>query len=242
MNLQFDELSRKAASNALSADERDLLDKFLREHPARQAQLDWDLALHAKLQAKVAAMPVLPGWERTVQALQAEHAAAARAASESTAAERAAAESTAAERSSAERSARQPKPVRAPGILDRLSDWLSSSLGFAFNAQAVAAALVVVQAGAIGWFAVQDTEPSPMPAGAPDASPRGPLLRVSFRQDLREAELRLALAGVGGEIVGGPGQIGVYLVRIKDGNLAAAAQRLRDGGSTELVEVVEAGR
>jgi hypothetical protein len=65
---------------------------------------------------------------------------------------------------------------------------------------------------------------------------------VSFRQDLREAELRRALADVGGEIVGGPGQIGVYLVRIKEGDLAAAAQRLRASGATELVEIVEAKR
>ena len=45
---------------------------------------------------------------------------------------------------------------------------------------------------------------------------------------------------VGGEIVGGPGQLGVYLVRIKDGPLGAAAQNLRDSGTTELVEVVNA--
>ena len=65
---------------------------------------------------------------------------------------------------------------------------------------------------------------------------------MSFRQDVREAELRRALADVGGEIVGGPGRIGVYLVRIKEGDLEAAAQRLRAGGATELVEIVPARR
>jgi len=138
----------------------------------------------------------------------------------------------------------KPAPVRAPGILDRLSDWLTSTLGFAINAQAVAVALVMVQAGVIGVLAWQygETEDGRIRAGTQDVTPRGPLLRVSFRQDLREAELRRALADVGGEIVGGPGQIGVYLVRIKDGDLAAAAQRLRASGATELVEIVEAKR
>jgi adenylosuccinate synthase len=41
----------------------------------------------------------------------------------------------------------------------------------------------------------------------------------------------LVLAEIGGEIVGGPGQIGIYLVRVKDVDLATAAQRLRASGT-----------
>ena len=209
MSPQFEELSRKAAAGTLTTAEREWLDTYLREHPGERIELEWDEAFGAKLEAKIASMPALPGWERTQRILKTEPAAA-----------------------------------RSPGMLDRLSDWLSASLGFSLNAQAIAAALVVVQAGVIGVFVwqSQDREYSEIRTGTPDATPRGPLLRVSFRQDLREAELRRALADVGGEIVGGPGQLGVYLVRIKAGDLAAAAQRLRASGTTELVEVVEAKR
>lgn len=223
MNTRFDELSRKAATGVLTAAERDWLEAHLREHPERRADLEWDAAFSAKLEEKIAAMPALPGWALTERALEAEQPT-----------------------SSIEPAARGPRRSveRGPGILDRLSDWLASSLGLGFNAQAIAVALVVVQAGVIGLLAWQsrDAEHSQIRAGTQDATPRGPLLRVSFRQDLRESDLRRALADVGAEIVGGPGQIGVYLLRIKDGDLDAAAQRLRASGSTELVEVIDGKR
>jgi len=220
----FEEISRKAAAGTLSDEEREWLANHLREHPDRRADLEWDAAFSARLEQKIAGMPAMPGWERTERVLQEE-----RAASEA------------------------PSPSRVPaakrvaargGLLDRFSDWLASSLGFTIDAQAVAVALVLVQAGLIGVLAWQyeTRDDSTIRAGATDPTPRGPLLRVSFRQDLREAELRRALADIGGEIVGGPGQIGVYLVRVREGDLRAAAQRLRAGGTAELVEVVEPGR
>jgi len=220
MTLSFEELSRKAALGTLDPAERDALEAQLLEHPGRRSDLEWDAAFSARLDEKIAAMPAMPGWERSARALQDEPASSAAA---------------------APTRERKGRPVRAPGVLDRLSDWLASSLGFNLNAQAVAVALVVVQAGVIGMLAWQsrDTEDTQIRAGTQDPTPRGPLLRVSFRQDLREAELRGALAEVGAEIVGGPGQIGVYLLRIKGDDLAAAAQRLRASGTAELVEVVD---
>jgi hypothetical protein len=225
MNTQFDEVSRKAAAGTLSEEEREWLANHLREHPERRADFEWDAAFGARLEEKITGLPAMPGWERTERVLQAELAAS---------------------------EAQAPPPVvsakraagRGPGLLDRLSDWFASSLGFVFDAQMVAVALVLVQAGLIGVLAWQyeARDDSAIRAGTADPTPRGPLLRVSFRQDLREAELRRALADIGGEIVGGPGQIGVYLVRVKEGDLRAAAQRLRAGGTTELVEVVETGR
>jgi hypothetical protein len=215
MSDRFDELSRKAAAGALSAAERDWLEAYLRDHPDRRAELEWDQAFSAKLEEKVASMPPMPGWDRTEQVLRA--AGIARKA--------------------------QPTRRAAPGVLDRLSDWLASSLGLPLNVQAIAAALLVVQAGVIGVLAWQlPPEYSEIRAGVPDAAPRGPLLRVSFRPDIREAELRKALADIGGEIVAGPGQLGVYLVRVKDGGLSAAALRLRATGLTDLVEIHEPAR
>ncbi|HSB99689.1 MAG TPA: hypothetical protein VLE45_07220 [Burkholderiaceae bacterium] len=126
------------------------------------------------------------------------------------------------------------------GVLDRLAQWLTQSLGWAVNVQAFAAALVVVQAGVIAALMWPSADkPQDLVRGtAQNPAPTGPLLRVSFRPDLPEARLRQALTGVGAEIVGGPGQLGVYLVRVKDGDLFAAAERLRASGEVELVEVV----
>jgi hypothetical protein len=221
MNPQFDELSRKAANATLGADERERLQAQLREHPELQADLEWDAAFHAKLQEKIAAMPALPGWERTERLLQDEPLPSAAAARPGRAG-----------------------PAHRRGVLDRLAQWLESTLGVSMDAQAVAAVLVLAQAGVIGVLAWQyearDHEATR--AGVADATPRGPLLRVSFRQDVREAQMRRALADIGGEIVGGPGQLGVYMVRVAGGDLRTAAQRLRDSGTTELVEIVEPQR
>jgi hypothetical protein len=208
MSDRFAELSRKAATGGLSAAEREWLEAHLREHPNKHAELEWDQAFAAKLEEKVAAMPAMPGWERTRRALRTASTA-----------------------------------PRAPGVLDRLSEWLASTLGVPLNVQAIAAALILAQAGVIGLLAWQQRpEYSEFRAGARDDAPRGPLLRVSFRQDIREADLRKALADVGGEIVGGPGQLGIYLVRVEDGDLRIAAERLRATGLTALVEIQEPTR
>ena len=219
MTLQFDELSRKAAGGTLDATERAALEAQLREHPQRRFDLEWDAAFRAELDKKIAEMPALPGWERTERVLLAERAAGDTGRLQQTA---------------------RPAGART-GLLDRFSDWLAASLGLVVNLQAVAVALVVAQAGVIGYLTWQSRsfDEGAMRTATRDARPRGPLLRVSFRSDVREGDLRRVLAAVGGEIVGGPGQIGVYLVRINDGSLAVAAQRLRDSGTTELVEVVD---
>jgi hypothetical protein len=220
VTLQFDELSRKAASGTLSADERAALDETLRQHPERRFDLEWDAALRARLDEKIAAMPALPGWERTEKVLLAERADGDRA---------------------RESRADGVRSANRRGVLDRFSEWLAASFGVVVNAQAVAVALVLVQAGVIGLLAWQysTSDDGVMRTATTDAKPRGPLLRVSFRSEVSEADLRRALAAVGGEIVAGPGQLGVYLVRIKDGSLGAAAQKLRETGTTELVEVVK---
>jgi hypothetical protein len=41
------------------------------------------------------------------------------------------------------------------------------------------------------------------------------LLRMTFDPDIREEELRLAIASVNGKIVGGPGRLGDYYVRVE---------------------------
>lgn len=127
----------------------------------------------------------------------------------------------------------------APGLLERMSARFAQVFGVRFDMQAAAVALVLVQAVAIGVMAWPGREAGEdrIRGAAQDPAPRGPLLRVSFRDDVREADLRRVIAGAGAEIVGGPGQLGVYLLRVRDGDLEVAAKRLRESGITSLVEV-----
>jgi hypothetical protein len=232
---QFGELSRKAARGTLTAAEREWLDALVAREPGRRADLDWDAAFVETLDEKVAALPAMPGWERTERALADQQQAGARHAGETGAGLPGAPEVRA-------RTARE-RGDGEPGILDRLADWLAGTLGVPVNAQAAAVALILVQAGAIVLLATPSAgDEEAIRTGTQHAAPRGPLLRVSFRPDVREADLRRALADVGGEIVGGPGQLGVYLVRVREGDLAESAARLRAGGSVELVEIVGAAR
>lgn len=214
---EFGELSRLAARGTLTSAERERLDAALREQPALRSELDWDRTFRDQLRARVEELPEMPGWERTERLLR-----------------------------EANDRPRELSTVREPGhgLLDRLSDWFGSVFGLRPDFQVVAAAVVVVQAALIGVLALPTDDPGlgAVRSTAPPTVATGPLLRVVFRDDLREAELRAALASIGGEIVGGPGQLGVYLVRVVDGDLAATAERLRASGATRLVEVAEPSR
>ncbi len=246
MSEAFEALSRKAATGELSPAERETLQRYLSEHPQRRADLDWDQAFSAQLEAKIADLPALPGWERTQRLLAQESQAQVQ--SQEQIQSQAQTQNQVYEQiptpARNQPSASRPLSGRAPGVLDRCSDWLASVLGFGLNTQALAFGLIVAQVGVIGLLLGQRPEAgySETRAAVADATPRGPLLRVSFRQDLREAELRRALAEIGGEIVGGPGQIGIYLIRVRGNDLQAAAQRLRQSGTTELVELVAPGK
>jgi hypothetical protein len=65
----------------------------------------------------------------------------------------------------------------------------------------------------------------------------GPVLRVSFKAEAEELDIRGALVDIGGTLVGGPGQLGEYLVRVPPGKLEVAAAKLRANLAIEAVEV-----
>ena len=213
--LRFLELSLKATHGELSAAEKTQLDELLAQRPELRADLDWDDAFHARLGDRVATLPAMPGWERTARILAAESPAT------------------------------QPQTA-APeiGILDRLGDSIATIFGVRFNLQGLALALVLAQAGIIGMLAWQDrgTDYSEIRGGNRADVVRGPVLRVSFRPEVTEAASREAITAVNGEIVGGPGQLGIYLIRVKDLDLESAARRLRESGTTVLVEIFEPKR
>lgn len=109
-------------------------------------------------------------------------------------------------------------------------------------APAFAFALILAQAGTIALLATQ-RHPGPdqtlgetRSAGAGNAT--GPVLRVSFQPDARESEIRRLLVRSGGRIVGGPGQLGGYLVTAASGRLDAALAELRASPLVDSVELL----
>ena len=84
-------------------------------------------------------------------------------------------------------------------------------------ALAGALAVVAVQAVVIGNLASDaedDRERDRAPSSPPAWSEKGPYLKVNFKPDAREADIRLLLVEVNGSLAGGPGQLGDYYVRV----------------------------
>ena len=52
-----------------------------------------------------------------------------------------------------------------------------------------------------------------------------PMLKISFAPDAKEADIRLLMVQIQGELAGGPGQLGDYYLRVPAGSEAAALAR-----------------
>ena len=55
----------------------------------------------------------------------------------------------------------------------------------------------------------------------------GPMLKISFAPDARASDIRMLVVQVGGELAGGPGQLGEYYLRVPAGSEAAALARVQ---------------
>jgi hypothetical protein len=136
----------------------------------------------------------------------------------------------------AEDRVRAARASMAPTLSARLRDWLT---GFGLSpALAVAAALVVVQGGVIlSMMNTMDQQYSEI-RSLKGAGATTPLLRISFKPDSREEDIRLLLAGIGGSLVGGPGSLGNYYIRT-EGNAAGALDRIKGNPIVDSVAIVQ---
>ncbi len=64
-------------------------------------------------------------------------------------------------------------------------------------------------------------------------------IRVSFRQDTRESDLRTLLRSIHAEVVAGPSQIGDYFLLVSNPEAQAALATLKSSSSIESVEIVD---
>ena len=98
---------------------------------------------------------------------------------------------------------------------------------------AIAATIILAQAAVIGVLMKEQrvspdtiTPLSASPVAAPPAKGEA-LLQVVFRETATEAQIRAALNAVHGELVAGPGAVGVYTVRVSAVDADNAVTRLR---------------
>lgn len=129
----------------------------------------------------------------------------------------------------------EPRRVPEPGWLARLfqagfTPRLAYSLGFA---------VIALQAGAISYLAIERGDDfSETRARATAVAAVGPFIKVSFRSDAKESDIRFLLIGLGASIVGGPSQLGDYFLYLEPRRTDWAAQQLRQSGIVDSIAVI----
>ena len=96
-------------------------------------------------------------------------------------------------------------------------------------------AIIAAQTGLIFNLLGDKGESSEIRAAQTVPVKEGPLLKLNFVPDAKEADIRLLLMSVQGSLVGGPGQLGDYYVRVATGKEAAAAAQLRGAPIVQAV-------
>jgi anti-sigma factor RsiW len=124
-----------------------------------------------------------------------------------------------------------------PTWSERISAFLSS---FGMRpAMALTLAVVAVQAGVIMNMLIKQPgeEESYIRSGTTVPVTEGPVLKVSFAADAKEADIRFALIGIQGSIADGPSQLGDYYIRVPAGTEQTAAGTLRASAVVQAVEI-----
>jgi len=202
MNPQLREQLPWYVNGTLGTADRAWVERALAEDREAQAELAWQRALQAGIQAGVAPIPESLGLARTLQHIAAE-----------------------------------PQPL-GRRVARQLASWLGSA-GLRPAAALVVLVVVGVQGGLIVGLQrhVEDDANRIRALGASPAE-EGPLLRVNFAPDAREADIRLLLVSVQASLAGGPGQMGDYYLRVPAGREEATAARLASEHIVQAVELV----
>lgn len=99
---------------------------------------------------------------------------------------------------------------------------------------AIAATLVIAQTLVIGVLVKDRSEVLVPHSGL--VKGKGSLLQVQFQPSATEVQMRELLVVVGGDVVAGPGSLGIYTIRVSDERAEEALQRLR--AEIAIVEAV----
>jgi hypothetical protein len=200
------------ANGTLAPTDRAWVDDMLRSDSHAAAELAWFESLQRKVQDDAPDISDEIGLARTLKRIQANAALRI--------------------------DAQQPRSAQAaPSLLARVKGWLDGlRLTPAF---AMAALVIMVQAGVIWRLAAPDSDYDQIRAISGQATAAGALLRVNFKPQASETEIRMLLVSVQGTFEGGPGQLGDYYVRVATASAGQAAQRIKAAPIVESVQPVD---
>jgi hypothetical protein len=214
MNTRFDELLPFYVNGTLGEADRAWVDNYLREHPTADAELAWTRNLQTRLHEDVPAVSSEVGLDRALRRIRSEGPAPERA-----------------------------RRAAAPTLIEKLRDWFASIVPQPVLRPALvgALALVAVQTVVIVQMAGEPVDDASQIRAIPPSAvvAEGPYLKVNFKGEAREAEIRLLLIEVHGSLAAGPGQLGDYYLRIPADQLAEVTGKLRASKIVDAVAVVD---
>jgi hypothetical protein len=213
MKTRFDELLPFYVNDTLDETDRAWVDAYLSEHPKSAAELQWYRSLQDTMKRDAPAVSAEVGLDRVMARIRADRAPA-----------------------------RAPAQPTAPSFGERVRGWLAALAPQPLLRPALAGALavVVVQGIVIANLAGKGDDASEIRAIPPAAVVRGPFLKVNFKADAREADIRMLLVEIDGSLAGGPGQLGDWYVRIPEARINAAADTLKASTIVDGVARVDA--
>ena len=211
MKSRFDELLPFYVNGTASADDRAWIEHYLREHPLAANELGWLRSVQTMAQEEVVPVSSEVGLERAMQRIRAERAQAA--------------------------------PVEPKSFVVQVRDWLSRLVPQPMLKPVLAGALAVIALQAVVITAmVGGREDTSLIRTAPpvNVAEQGVFVKVNFRPDATEADIRMLLLGVQANIASGPGQLGDYYVRVPALQVDAVTALLSASSIVEGAAVVDA--
>jgi hypothetical protein len=207
MKSRFDELLPFYVNGTLGDADRELVENYLRQHPQAEDELRWLRSVQTTLQAEAVPASSEVGLDRVMQHIHAARRAAAH------------------------------QAAAAPSAVQRVRDWLSRLVPSPMLKPALAGALAVIalQAVVISSLVGERDETSLIRATPGSVVEHGPYVKLNFKPDAREADIRMLLVDVQATLAAGPGQLGDYYLRVPEARIAEVRARL---GLSPIVEGV----
>jgi hypothetical protein len=137
---------------------------------------------------------------------------------------------------------RAERPRDSLSFVERVRGWFSRLAPAPMRGPALAGALAVIalQTVVISSMLGEREDTSLIRSPAASGFEHGPYVKLNFKPDAREADIRMLLTQVQGSLAAGPGQLGDYYLRVPAAQLADATTTIGASAIVEGFAVVEA--
>lgn len=139
---------------------------------------------------------------------------------------------------------KEAKPKILSSCKQRLQQWKTGFGTFMPEPRwAMAMLVIIAQAGWLGVLLSQrqlpQTEQSEWRSVGGATQYSGPVLQITFKPSTTEEDMRLLLVKIRGTVLGGPGQLGHYFVKVPEGSLNEAQQQVQGSPIIESVQLLQ---